>query len=132
MKRLAGMASVLAVLVIAPAFAQEKTPTIKEVMTKLHRGADCLRARLGKALKADAPAWGDVQQQTREFARLAEALGKNKPPQGDKESWERLTDEFGKLSKAMNEAAEKKSKPDAQAALAKLGNCATCHKAHKP
>jgi cytochrome c556 len=132
MKRLATVASVLAVLGIVPAFAQEKTPTIKEVMTKLHRGADCLRARLGKALKAEAPAWDDVQQQTKEFARLAEALGKNRPPQGDKASWERLADEFGKQAKAMNEAAEKKSKAEVQATLAKLGNCATCHKAHKP
>src|SRR5262245_22694112 len=132
MKRLAGMRGGLPVRVMAPAFAPEKTPAVKEVMTKLHRGADCLRARLGKALKADAPAWDEVQQQTKEFARLAEALGKNKPPQGDKESWERLTDDFGKLAKAMNEAAEKKLKPDEQAALAKMGNCATCHKAHKP
>jgi hypothetical protein len=132
MKRLASVASVLTVLAIAPAFAQEKTPTIKEVMTKLHRGADCLRARLGKALKAEAPAWDEVQQQTKEFAKLAEALAKNKAPQGEKESWERLADEFGKQAKALNEAAEKKSKLEAQAALAKLGNCATCHKAHKP
>jgi cytochrome c553 len=132
MQRLASVASVLTVLAIAPAFAQDKTPTIKEIMTQLHRGPNCLRARISKALKADELDWDALHKDTKAFARLAENLGKNEAPRGAKDSWDKLSEEFSKQAKALNDAAEKKSKADAQAAHAKLGNCATCHKAHKP
>src|SRR5262249_524158 len=105
MQRLRSLASVLTVLAIAPAFAQERTPTVKEIMTHLHRGPDCLRARISKALKADEPDWDALHKDTRAFARLAENLAKNEAPRGAKESWEKLTEEFSSQAKALNDAA---------------------------
>ena len=68
MKRLAYVASALALLaaaavVVSPAGAQgEKTPSIKEIMTKAHKGGDSLLARVGQELRADEPDWADVRQ----------------------------------------------------------------------
>jgi hypothetical protein len=112
--------------------AQDKTPDIKDIMSSLHRGPDCLRAKLARAVKADSPDWEAVQRETKEFAKLAEALAKNPPPKGDKTSWEKLTKDFGELAKAMEKGAKEKNVAEIKTAHAKLGNCKPCHSLHKP
>jgi hypothetical protein len=59
MKRAARAASVLAILIIA-ARADDSTPSIKEIMGKLHKGPDAPLAKLKTALKSDTPDWKDV------------------------------------------------------------------------
>jgi hypothetical protein len=123
-----------ALLVVAALSAQEdKTPTIKEVMKKLHKGNDCLRAKIDKGLKAGEPDWDTVQKETKEFKQMAEALPKNEPPKGTKEAWEKIAKEFVTNATAMDDAAKKKDKKAAQAAHGKMGNaaCKSCHTAHK-
>ena len=57
MKKLACVASVLAVLAASSLAAtdDQESPTIKDVMQKLHMGADSPLAKLKTALKADSP-----------------------------------------------------------------------------
>jgi hypothetical protein len=112
---------------------KEKDPTIKEIMTKAHKGGDSLIEKLGKELKADEPKWDDIQKQSKELVDLGTALGKNKPPQGGQESWDKLTKKYLDEAKVLDEAAKKKNKTataDAQMTLKTY--CADCHKVHKP
>jgi hypothetical protein len=110
----------------------EKTPPIKEIMTKAHKGGNSLIQTIGKELKAAEPAWTDVQKKTKELVKLGTALGKNEPPKGEQASWEKLTKEYLQNAKALDEAANKKDKASALASHKKLtGACASCHKAHK-
>jgi cytochrome c556 len=120
-------------LLVQPVGAQgDDAPTIKDIMTRLNKPAG-LHPALGKALKAEAPAWPAIQAETKEFAKLAAALGKNKAPKGEPVSWETLTKTYAESAKALDQAAAKMDKTGAQAAYNKLGGmlCGTCHKAHR-
>ena len=74
MKRMACVSSVVAVLIVAAA-ADDTTPTIKEIMGKLHKGDDSPLAKLKKALKSDEPDWKEVQETDRRFRKLWSQLG---------------------------------------------------------
>jgi hypothetical protein len=117
---------------LAAAGAQDgKTPSVKEVMKKLNAKDAALCPTLGKALKADAPNWDEVQQETRVFLVTAEALAKNDPPHGDRASWTKLTTAYIADAREMDSAAQKKDRNAALAAHAKLANPATCNGCHK-
>jgi len=136
MTRWQTVAVVLGLLALAaagPAAApDQKTPTIKQVMDKLHKGANPPIARLRKELQADEPDWAAIQKTTKDFVILGAALAKNEPPKGNKESWARLAKQYFDYAKAMDDAAEQKDKAATLAAHAKLrGSCAACHRAHK-
>ena len=137
MKRLTCVALGLALLAAAaltrsPSYAADKDPTIKEIMTKAHKGGDALLGTLGKDLKADSPDWDKVQKETKELVELGTSLGKNDPPKGDKESWMKLTAAYLDTAKDLDAAAGKKDKDTAAADQKKLtGSCMNCHKAHK-
>ncbi len=121
-------------LATGPAGADdEKTATIKQVMQKLHKGANAPLAKLKKALAADSPDWKDIQKTTKNFATLGADLPKNDPPKGDKEDYKKLADAYCANAKALNEAAKKEDKEKAEAAFKKVStSCMACHKAHKP
>ena len=128
-----GMPAVVGLLALAGGLAvAAKTPTIKEIMAKLHRGPRCLRTVIARDLKAADPDWGEIEKETREFVKLVGELRKKSPPVGTKESWEQLTQVFLDNAKAMASAAQKHDKPAALRAHARMGNCKTCHDAHKP
>ena len=67
MKRLACAAAGLALLA---GVAVAADPTIKEIMTKAHKGGTSLLANMGKELKEDEPDWNDVD--IRKLAALPE------------------------------------------------------------
>ncbi len=124
---------VLAIVVTTTACEANKTPSIKEIMGKLNKGTDCTMQVLRKQLRTEEPNWDAVREQTKKFADLAEALGKNDPPRGGKDSWEKLTKAYAEHAKALDEAAKSKDKTAAKSAHAKLaGSCKACHDAHKP
>jgi hypothetical protein len=138
MKRLVCMAVALAVIGLAvlssgPAGAQDgKTPTIKDVMDELHKGAKSPLAQLKTQLKAESPNWAEIQKTTKEFVKFGAALPKNEPPKGDPEAFRTLATSYYNTAKAIDEAAQKEDKQAAQAAFSKLtGLCKTCHAAHK-
>jgi cytochrome c556 len=110
----------------------DKNPTIKEIMTKAHKGGDAIIAKVGKELKGKEPDWTEVTKQAKELVSLGMALGKNKPPKGEQESWDKLTKQYQETAKVLLAAAEKKEQKDAVAAHKKLASsCMACHSAHK-
>jgi cytochrome c556 len=131
MKRLACVASVLAVLIVA-ARADDSSPSIKEIMGKLHKGANAPLAKLKTALKANAPDWKEVQDLSKEFVILGAGLARKEPPRGDKSDFVELADAYYQNAKALDDAAKAEGKAKAQAALNKIGaSCKACHAAHK-
>ena len=108
------------------------SPTIKAIMVKLTKGPNSLTPLLGKELKADEPPWETIQGQTKEFAQLAAAMGKNTPPKGHMESWEKLTSAYAEWASDLDQAAQSKSKDAALEAHGKLaGSCMACHQEHR-
>jgi mono/diheme cytochrome c family protein len=70
--------------------------------------------------------------QTKEYARLAIAMGKNEPPKGTKDSWTKLSTAFANSATALDKAAQAKNKDAALEALGQLqGSCMECHMAHR-
>ena len=122
-----------AALALAPAGAEvEGVPSIKEVMVKLHKGANAPLGKIGGALKSDTPDWDAVQKLTKDFVILGASLEKNDPPKGDAASWKTLADQYYADSKALDDAAQAKDRDAAIAAQKKLGgSCKACHTAHK-
>ena len=130
------MASFLSALAVLPVAAedQDKVPEVRDIMRKLHKGAENLKDHVGKALKAESPNWEEVQRDTKVYATLAEALGKNEPPKGDASSWKKLTGDYTTQAKALDDAAKKMDRAAASAVYKKLASPATCkgcHSAHK-
>jgi cytochrome c556 len=122
----------LAVLSLLVGPVPAKDPTIKEIMNKAHKGGNSILTSVGNELRGSDPDWDDVQNQTKDLVKLGTALGKNNPPAGEKESWQRLTAEYLTNAKALDAAAQKKDKAGAQAAYKKLTtSCKTCHQAHR-
>src|SRR4051812_21504229 len=112
--------------------AQADTPTIKDVMNKLHKGANSPLGQLKGALASDSPDWESIQKKTKDFVILGASLAKNDPPKGEKESWKTLSDSYFADAKALDDAAHAKDKAAAQAAQKKLSaSCKSCHTAHK-
>ena len=111
----------------------EKTPTIKEVMQKLHKGPNAALAKLKKDLAADSLDWEDIKAKAKDFETYGEALPKNDPPKGEKEDWKKLADSYYENAKKLNSSAKKEDKDGVKSAFSKISNaCAACHKAHKP
>jgi cytochrome c556 len=123
----------LAVLAAGRAGAQDgKTPAIKDVMDKLHKGAKSPLAQLKAQLKAESPDWSEVQKLSKEFVEYGSALPKNTPPRGDVDDFKKLATTYYENAKAIDAAARKEDKKAAQAAFSKLSSlCKTCHAAHK-
>ncbi len=111
----------------------EKTPTIKEVMQKLHKGPSAALAKLKKDLASDSLDWKDIQAKTNEFETYGAALPKNDPPKGEKQDWQKQADSYYANAKKLNKSAKEEDKDGVKAAFAKISNaCAACHKAHRP
>ena len=123
----------LALLADGPAGAADATtPTIDAIMKKVNGKNGLHRKGLPDALKATPVDWANVQKQTKEYADLAGALGKNDPPKGDKASWEKLTKSYADSAKELFTAAEKKDKDTITSVQGKIGRtCMNCHKAHR-
>lgn len=137
MKRCVLVTSILALLAVvsltlSPNGADAKDPSIKEVMGKLHKGANAPLGVLKRELQSDDPPWPEIQKVSREFLILGAALGKNPPPKGDKDSWAKLARQYYDNAKALDDAAQKKDKPAALAAQGRIaGSCNACHNAHR-
>jgi cytochrome c556 len=139
MKKLSCVLSVLGVMTLsslATQFAKsddEKTPTIKEVMQKLHKGPNAALAKLKKDLAADSLDWKDIQAKTNEFETFGAALPKNDPPKGKIDDWKKLADSYYDNVKKLNASAKEEDKDGVKTAFSKISNaCAACHKAHRP
>jgi hypothetical protein len=109
-----------------------KDPSVKEIMARLHKGANAPLFKLKKDLQAPQPNWDEIQKTTKEFVALGAALSKNEAPAGDQGSWQKLTKQYAEGARSMDDAAQKKNTQGALAAQGKLvGMCAACHKTHR-
>lgn len=136
MQKIWGYAALLAVVAVlgtvTSSSAEQDDPSIKEIMTKAHKGGDAILGKIGKGLGAKEPAWDDLAKLSKELQTLGTALGKAKPAKGEQASWDKLTKEYNANAKDLVAAVEKKEQKDAQAAQKKLsGSCMGCHSAHK-
>jgi len=127
-----GLALVALVALAGTALAQDKVPTVKEIMARLNKPGGLYPA-MSKALKSDSVDWDDIRLQAKAFVKMADALGKNAPPVGETASWAKLTKAYAENARALEDAAGKKDRAGASAARARLGgeSCKSCHAAHK-
>lgn len=107
----------------------DKVPTISEIMKKGHAKTDGYIDKIKAAVKGEK--WDDAKEYAKTLAFFGENLGKNKAPQGEAESWEKLTKKYAENTKLVAKGVEDK---DAKAVAKGLGgiNCGECHKVHKP
>jgi len=107
-------------------------PSIKDIMTKAHKGGNAILAVVGKELKGANPDWSTVEKQSKDLVGLGASLAKAEPPKGDKDSWKKLTADYLDHAKQLQQAAADKNKKEATAQHGKLSSsCAACHKTHK-
>lgn len=110
--------------------ADDKLPTIKEIMGKGHKGTDAYIAKI----KTDAKdgKWDDAKDYAKSLVAFGEALGKNKPPKGEAESWEKLTKKYLDNTKTVAKAVDDKDAGATNKALGAITkSCGECHSAHK-
>ena len=124
--------TVALVFVLGTAMADEKTPSIKEIMkavsgTKTEKGICDKCSAAGKDAK-----WEDAQKLAKSLTECCVNLPKNKPPRGAAASWEKLSNQYSEQGKAIAKAAEDKDpKALTEAVTTFKGACMTCHMAHK-
>jgi cytochrome c556 len=113
--------------------ADDKVPSVDEIMKMVNKKKGGLHTDVADLLKAGSIDWATVQDKTKKYAAMADFLGKNDPPQGDKSSWEKLTKAYSAEAKSLDAAAGKKDKAGATASMGKLQrSCMGCHKVHRP
>jgi cytochrome c556 len=131
------VSTVLAVLLAAAlsnglAGAEPETPTIKDIMGKLHKGAKSPLVQLKTQLKTEDPNWEQIQKETKDFVILGASLAKNDPPKGDTSAYKSLAANYFEQSKVLDDAAQKKDLAATKKAFSKLSSsCKACHSAHK-
>jgi len=104
---------------------------IKEIMAKANK-AGGLFPQIQKGLKAPAPNWATLKNDSDELVSLATMLGKSKPPKGDAASWATMSKGYLDEATALKTAIAAMNKAGADAAIGKLAtSCTGCHKAHK-
>lgn len=112
--------------------ADDKVPSIEDIMKKVNKKKGGLHSQVGEALKASSVDWDAVQKETKEYSAMADFLGKNDPPKGSKASWDKLSKMYATDAKALNTAADSKDKAAALASWNKLSKeCQACHRAHR-
>ncbi len=134
MKGWLAMAAVALVPVVAATVGafEEKAPSIKSVMAKLHKGSKAQFAVLKTQAESPTPDWDAIGKTTKDFVILGAALGKNDPPKGDKESWKTQANKYFQNSKALDDAAQAKDLAALQSARKSMGeSCKSCHNVHR-
>src|SRR5438034_199461 len=97
MKRLFGLAAMLALAaLVAPGVGaqqekkeKKKPPSIVEIMTKAHKGANSELSKAKAALKDKD--YEDLSKHATNLIQLGVDLSKNTPPMGDAKNWKKLT-----------------------------------------
>ncbi|MFO0813430.1 MAG: cytochrome c [Gemmatales bacterium] len=105
---------------------------IEEIMEKGFKKGG-LRHQLSTEIDKDQPNWAAVEKNAKAFSTMCVNLCKEKAPQGDAESWKKLTEQLAKQAQTLSSAAGKKDLANAKTAITKInGSCKECHDAHRP
>jgi len=106
---------------------KKKPKSISEVMKVGFKGG---KALMRKVTSTKKPA---TKEEAAELLSLLTDMSKAKPPKGEQESWDKLNKALVESAKEVSEGiAAGKDVEDAKKALKKAGNCAKCHKEHRP
>ncbi|HMP17571.1 MAG TPA: cytochrome c [Gemmatales bacterium] len=126
---LAGMACLLLVSGLS-AFAY--SDVLEEIMEKGFKKGG-VRHQISMEIEKENPDWAIIAKKAKEFTEMCEKMCKEKQPQGEEESWKKLTESLAKEAKSLTSAAERKDLANAKAAITKInGSCKECHDAHRP
>ncbi len=105
---------------------------LEEIMEKGFKKGG-LRHQISTEIEKDKPNWTDIQQKSKQLASMCEKMCKEKQPQGEAESWKKLTESLAKQASSLTSAAEKKDLANAKTAITKInGSCKECHDLHRP
>jgi hypothetical protein len=116
---LGGLAvALVAGLAVSKAADDKPKYTIKEVMKAAHAGDESLAKNVVTGKGSDDDKTKLVEYYT--------ALGQNKPPKGDADSWKGKCDALLTAAKAVADGK------DATTDLKKAMDCMACHSAHRP
>ena len=125
---------VVAGLVSGPAGASsdDETPSIKKVMSKLHKGKNAPLKQAQGSPERRFARLGGGSERGQALRDLRRALPKNDPPRGEKESYEKLAKAYASAAKSLEESAEKEDLKGSRDAFKKIStSCMPCHKSHK-
>lgn len=107
------------------------TPDV--VMHSLFAGRQAPLKVIKAEVESDSPDWAKIKQNAAKFPKYGSALGRNEPPQGDKDSWAKLTKILADESKAIDEAAAQEDREAVAAHVKAIGaSCKSCHSVHRP
>jgi cytochrome c556 len=128
--------SLCLILGLAPIDAADKkadVPTTEEIMKIVNKPKGGLHRTVGMALEEDSINWDNVSKMSKQYAELADALGKNPcPKKGTLESWTKLCKVYAEDAKALETAVGKKDKDASVTAWSKLNrSCTACHDEHR-
>ena len=92
-----------------------------------------LRHQISAEIDKDKPNWADIEKNAQDLQKLCGELCKEKQPQGEADSWKKLTEALTKNVKTLGEAAGKKDHAGAKTIIGKInGSCKECHDIHRP
>jgi hypothetical protein len=111
----------------------DKDSSLKDIMSRLHKGDNAIRPMIDKELQEDSPDWPAIQKLTKDYLEGVKAAAQKDPPKGDKESWKKLTKQYVAAAQELDDAAKLKDKDKSQQAHKKIVmGCADCHTVHRP
>lgn len=118
--------------VLSGSFAMMPHEGIEEIMEKGFKKGG-IKQQIDNEIRKDQPNWSDVEKKASELSKLCTALCKEKQPQGEADSWKKLTEALAGNVKALSTAAGKKDQASAKATMARINNsCKECHDIHRP
>lgn len=124
-------AALVALTMAATPAADEKVPSIHDIMHEGHSGKKSLLKVLTASVKAEK--WPEAEKPAMKMKEFGEAIGKNTPEKGTPESWQKFSKEYKASTSEIAAAVKKKDKLAANQALAKFSAaCKGCHSAHRP
>lgn len=131
----AAVAVVAGVLVAMAASEAAQAERKLSIMALMHKQYDVSRApfvQIKKEMYRTSPDWEKIEAAAGDFLALAEALGKNEPRRGDKESWTKLTGLHVADARALQAAAKSHDREALRNVHRRLAAaCKACHDAHK-
>ena len=129
-KRVAAMAALVLSFSVGTMWAEDKIPSIEDIMGNQH-SKDGTLDKITAAVKKDDPEWDKIQDLSKEYAKEISLLGKNKMPdgKGTAAQWKDWTKQIADSAKNLDEQAKKKDKEGLTKAIAKIkpDQCMRCH-----
>lgn len=127
---IAGALTLGVLVAVASVEAQgKKAASVKAVMKACH-GKDGFRAKLQAALKEKS--WDKASKVAKDYAACWDNMNMNEPKKGEKESWEKLNNAYGKALATLQDACKDEDAAKANGALGYIAkSCKGCHDEHK-